>query len=303
MMLENIPKPEWLSDKNIKPYVFVRQENRILQPGSLHEFPWFSNNFLVKDSLKMKESHFGHAIMNLDAIAFGKQQMVTPPWVFYDCGVLPGIIAGFAARTESLPVKLKRKLRVNPLEEWTPISLFIVIPTVQTGTWMAHNLASVNSILDKKEQYKSLGFLSKAFGLWYANIERLYGVTQWHSPALKLHPSYGEFQLITTFTPLHDYSNSVTYCCLVDSKMWPQILDKKMISEKSFLNNYKSIGTLDPKDEKALKKLQKRLEDQKEKIYLSGIEILNKGIGESINLYKRKPKASKTIKIKSSSRK
>lgn len=302
-MFDKLVKPEWLDDPNIKPYVFVRQENRTLQPGSLHEFPWFDNNFLIKDPLKMKESHFGHAIMNLDAIAFGKQQMVTPPWVFYDCGVLPGVIAGFAARTESLSVKLKRKLRVNPLEEWTPISLFIVIPTVQAGTWMAHNLASVNSILDRKEQYKSLGFLSKAFGLWYANIERLYGVTQWHSPALKLHPSYGEFQLVTTFTPLHDYSNSVTYCCLVDSKVWPQILDKK-ISDKKFLNQYKAIGTLDPTDEKALKKLQKRLEEQKEKIYLSGVEILNKRIGEPIHLYKRKVGAAKvsrkTSKVKSS---
>lgn len=286
-MLENYPMPEWLSDKNIRPYVFVRQENRVLQPGSLHEFPWFKHNFILKDPLKMKESHFGHAIMNLDAIAFSKQQMVTPPWVFYDCGVLPGVIAGFAARTESLPIKLKRKLKVDPLEEWTPISLFIVIPTVQAGTWMAHNLASVNSILERKDQYKSLGFLSKAFGLWYANIERLYGVTQWHSPALKLHPNYGEFQLITTFTPLHDYSNSVTYCCLIDPKVWPQIMDKN-ISEKKFLNKYKSIGMLNPTDEKALRKLQQRLEDQKEKIYLSGLEILNKKIGEPIHLYKKK---------------
>lgn len=295
MMLETYSKPAWLSDKNIKPYVFVRQENRTLQPGSLHQFPWFNNNFIIKDPLKMKESHFGHAIMNLDAMAFGKQQMVTPPWVFYDCGVLPGIIAGFAARTETLPVRVKRKLKVNHLEEWTPISLFIVIPTVQAGTWMAHNLASVNSILEKKDQYKSLGFLTKAFGLWYANIERLYGVTQWHSPALRIHPNYGEFQLITTFTPLHDYSNSVTYCCLVDSKIWPQNFESAG-AEKKFLSKYRSVGTLDPQNEKALKKLQKRLEDQKEKIYLSGPEIVSKKIGDPIHLYKRKTKASKARK-------
>jgi hypothetical protein len=296
-MLENYPKPDWLSDKNIRPYVFVRQENRVLQPGSLHEFPWFKHNFILKDPLKMKESYFGHAIMNLDAMAFGKQQMVTPPWVFYDCGVLPGIITGFAARTESLPIKLRKKLKADPAEEWTPISLFIVIPTVQAGTWMAHNLASVNSILEKKEQYKYLGFLTKAYGLWYANIERLYGVTQWHSPALRLHPNFGEFQLITTFTPLHDYANSVTYCCLVDSGIWPQIIDKKL-SDRKFSNKYRSIGTLDSQDEKALKKLQKRLEDDKEKIYLSGLEILNKEMGEPIHLYKKKTvkQAVKTAK-------
>lgn len=291
-MSDKHDKPQWLSDKNIKPYVFVRQENRTLQPGSLHNFAWFNtSNYIIKDPLKMKESRFGQAIMNLDSIAFGQQQMVTPPWVFYDCGVLPGIIAGYAIKTEALPIKIKRKLKVDSSVEWTPISLFIVIPTVQAGTWMAHNLASINSILDKKDRYKSLGFLTKAFGLWYANIERLYGVTQWHSPALRLHPNYGEFQLVTTYTPLHDYSNSVTYCCLVDSKLWPQAFEKNK-SEKSFLSKYKSIGTLDPKDEKALKKLQKRLEDQKEKIYLSGVEIVNKKIGEPIHLYKRKSKVA-----------
>lgn len=296
-MLDKKHKPDWLSDKNIRPYVFVRQENRTLQPGSLHTFDWFKNNFIMKDPFKMKESSFGKAIMNLDAIAFGKQQMVTPPWVFYDCGVLPGIIAGYAIKTEVLPLNLRKKLKADLGEEWTPISLFIVIPTVQAGTWMAHNLASVNSILEKKDRYRSLGFLTKAFGLWYANIERLYGVTQWHSPALRLHPNYGEFQLITTYTPLHDYANSVTYCCLVDSKIWHHnFLSEK--SDKKFLNKYRSIGLLDPQDEKALKKLQLRLEDQKESIYLSGAEIVSKKIGDPIHLYKRKAKAPKNVRKK-----
>jgi hypothetical protein len=173
------------------------------------------------------------------------------------------------------------------MEEWTPISLFITIPSVQQGTWMAHNLASINSILEPQDRFYALGFYTKAFGLWYSNIERLYGVTQWHSPALKLHPNFGEFQLVTTFTPLHDYSNTVTYCCLVDTKDWTNILDKNR-SQEGFKKRFEPIGTLNPKDEKALKRLQKRLEEQNEKIFLSGLEILNKDIGQNINLYKKK---------------
>jgi hypothetical protein len=273
----------------IRPYVFVRQENRAINAGSLHDFDWFTHNYILKDPLLMKESHFGQAIMSLDAAAFGKQQMVTPPWVFYDCGVLPGIIVGYAVKTEKLSIKVRRLLKVDPMEEWTPISLFIAIPSVQSGTWMAHNLASINSILEPEDRYYALGFYTKAFGLWYANIERLYGVTQWHSPALKLHPNFGEFQLVTTFTPLHDYSNTVTYCCVVDTKAWTNILDKGR-SQDVFSKKFMPVDTLNPKDEKALKKLQKRLEEQKEKIYLSGLEILNKKIGEPIHIYKKKTK-------------
>lgn len=281
-----ITKPKWLGSRDIKPYVFVRQENRALHPGTKHRFEWFKNNYLLIDPLKVASADFGHAIMQLDSQAFGKQQMVTPPWVFYDCGVLPGIIAGFAARTENLPLRIRKKLNVNSKLEWTPISMFICIPTVQSNTWMAHNLASVNSILDKKDNYKHLGFLTKAFGLWYANIERLYGVTQWHSPALKIHPNYGEFHLITTYTPLHDYPSSVTYCCFIDSSVWPQVVDKDY-KNNFFKKKFKKFDTLNPADEKALKLLQKRLESNKEKIYLSGEELYKSQIGNAINLYRK----------------
>ncbi len=282
-----IQKPSWLEDKDIKPYVFVREENRALNPGVRHQFDWFDHNYLMLDPLKVSSADFGHAIMRIDASAFKKQNMVTPPWVFYDCGVLPGIIVGYAIRTEKLPLYARKELSADIGTEWTPISMFIAIPSVQDGTWMAHNLASINAILKEQDKFHFLGFYTKAFGLWYANIERLYGVTQWHSPALKLHPNFGEFQLITTYTPLHDYSNSVTYCCIVNSKSWLDIIDRKKPNDL-FKKKYEVIGTLKPKDEKAIGNLQKRLEKKGESIFLSGLEILNKDIGENIQLYRKR---------------
>ncbi len=282
-------KPAWLNSKDIRPYVFVRRENRSMHPGQTHDFNWFDDNFLEIDPLRMKNAQFGLQIMKLDQKAFGQQQMVTPPWVFYDCGVLPGFIAGFAARTESLSTKLQRKLDVSVDSEWTPISLFIAIPSVQANTWMAHNLASVNSLLPRDEHFKHLGFLSKAYGLWYSNIERLYGVTQWHSPALRLHPNYGEFELVSTYTHLHDYSNSVTYCCNVKAEYWKQSFDKEFLAP-SFKKQFEVVSDLDPKVEKNLKTLQLRIEEKRESFYLNGHEVLNKKMGEKLHLYKKKKK-------------
>lgn len=287
-------KPDWLKSKDIRPYVFVRKENRSIHPGQIHDFDWFDDNFLEIEPLKLVEARFGHQIMKLDQKAFGQQQMVTPPWVFYDCGVLPGIIVGFAARSESLSPKLRRKLEVSVDGDWTPISLFIAIPTVQANAWMAHNLASVNSLLAKEEQFKHLGFLTKAFGLWYANVERLYGVTQWHSPALRLHPNYGEFELVSTYTQLHDYSNSVTYCCNIKTEYWQQMFDRDYIAP-SFVKSFTAKDDLNPKVEKSLKELQLRLEKGRESLYLSGHDIVSKKIGDVIHLYSKNPKNKKIV--------
>src|SRR5690606_33165745 len=126
----------------------------------------------------------------------------------------------------------------------TPISMFIIIPTGEDKTWMAHNLASVNPILPRGKRFKNLGFLTKSFGLWYANVKKLYGVTQWHSKALRLHPCFGQFELLTTYTPLHSYSNSVTYGCEVNSKKWSMYLERPK-TDKIFYKRFKALETFE----------------------------------------------------------
>ena len=62
--------------------------------------------------------------------------------------------------------------------------------------------------------------------------------------------------------------------------------------DKTFEKNFTKFDVLDPLDEKALKRLQKRIEGDKEKIYLSGYEIYHSHIGKSINLYRKNKKLS-----------
>jgi hypothetical protein len=155
---------QWMKNKDIRPYVFVRPENRIPRPGELfHQLDWYPHQVLYKNPLEMDQVEFADRIMGLETKAFGPSGMAMPRWVFYDCAVVPGFVAGFAHRTATLPETVKRALasdfaadavKGEEDDSWTPLSLFIIIPTMsRDGEWVAHNLCSVNSLLAKEDQF------------------------------------------------------------------------------------------------------------------------------------------------------
>src|SRR5687768_1604998 len=106
------PKLSWMKDPNIRPYVFVRPENRVVNAGALHkELNWFNNaQVLYKNPLDMNEVGFADRILFMEAQAFAQSNMAMPRWVFYDCAIMPGFVAGYAARTESLDPVTKKVL-------------------------------------------------------------------------------------------------------------------------------------------------------------------------------------------------
>jgi hypothetical protein len=288
----NHPKLGWMRDENIRPYVFVRPENRMPSPGLFHKsLDWFPHQVLYKNPLEMDQVKFADRILNLETKAFGPSGMEMPRWVFYDCAIVPGFVAGFAARTSSLDKKTRLALGVESdaavaEEEWTPLSLFIIIPTMSDkGEWVAHNLCSVNSILPKELQYYGIGFLSKAFGLWYANVQKVCGMTQWTSPSVRLHAHYGDFEVLTAFTPVHSYSHTLTYRVEVDSKRWDKFFSKEGIQH--FDQKYVKAGfEVAPKDEASLIRFQRKLEAGDGPFYINGAETVSKPLGESLTVYR-----------------
>ena len=235
-------KLSWMRDYDIRPYVFVRDENRIEKSGDLHSsVDWFPHDRIYKDPLRMVEVGFADQILKLEALAFGPSGMAMPRWVFYDCAIVPGFVAGFAARTASLPLETKKLLQVDDSLEWTPLSLFIIIPTMRgTGEWVAHNLCSVNSILPKELQYYGIGYLSKAFGLWYANVQTCIGMTQWTSPSVRLHSYFGDFEVLTSYTPVHSYGMTLTYRLNVEPASWGHFFLKQ--PREGFQTNHVPAG-------------------------------------------------------------
>lgn len=285
-MLQDNPRLSWLKDENIRPYVFVRPENRIKDPGSLHDLDWFAGKSPIYiNPMEMAQVSFGNQILQLEAQAFGPSNMAMPRWVFFDCAVTPGFVAGFAIKTKALDPKTRKLMNLSDTHEWTPLSLFIIIPTMsREGEWVAHNLCSANALLPKEKGYYGLGFLSKAFGLWYANVNICCGFTQWGNAAIKLHSYYGPFQILTAYTPLHSYPRTLTYRVKINPVMWPHFFSKEPL--KHFDQNFKNSGKkIVPKEDESLIELQNALESGEGPYFLNSQEILSKDVGAPLNLY------------------
>jgi len=283
---------DWIKDPNIRPYVFLRKDNRVKEPGSyLKNCDWFSHlDVLKRDPLSMTEEHFGKLILELEGRAFHQSGMPMPGWVFYDCGLIPGVVAGFAYKTSALPEAIKKTFGESLLKtDWTPISLFIAIPCVNKNEWVAHNLSSINALLPNKEdRFYGLGFLTKAFGLWYENIEKLCGMTQWESPALKLHANYGDFEVLTAYTPIHSHAKTMTYRCGLDFNSWERFFSKEENPE--FLGQHKVVEdfSLIPTDRNSLVEFQKKIESSDKAYYLRACQIRKGILRDPVDIYQKK---------------
>ena len=277
-MLDNV---NWMNNPDIKPYIFMRRENLFARPGSTHQCDWFTRDILFKDPLKMSEVSFADMILELEGKAFSKADMKMPRWVFYDCAIVPGFVCGFVQRRSSMDGHLLEVLQPPEDQEWVPISLFIIIPTVRQGEWVAHNLCTANSLIkDKEKRYYALGFLSKAFGLWYANVEILCGMTQWGSPAIKLHSHYGPFEVLTAYTPVHSYAQTLTYRSKIDSSYWGSFINKVKSPEAHL---YQETGLeVNPAADESLKDLQSKIESGEGPFFLKPSDVRAKSLKDSL---------------------
>lgn len=283
-----LSKSPWLSSEDIQPYVFVRPENSIAQPGTRHSIDWFKHKKpIFKNPLDLKELPFAEAIYQIEWKSFGDKEMAIPRWAFYDCAAMPGFIAGFAAKTKKLPKKILDLLNYSDEQEWCPLSLFIIIPTMHKGEWVAYDLCAVNSILPKEEQFYGLGFLTKAFGLWYANVEQCSGMTQWGSPALRLHSNFGDMEVIGSYAPLHTHANTMTYRCLVKTSSWEQFFTKE--EDFAFLEQHRpSAYSVNPQDVNSMILLQNKIQDNEGPFYLRAADILKTPLDQSLRIYELK---------------
>lgn len=275
---------KWGESGDIRPYVYVRPDNKIQNPGSLHRLDWFPMAPICKNPLDTAELNFAEQIYDIEGRAFGPANMAMPRWVFYDCAIIPGFVAGFAMKTEKLPPALKKVLRSDLYCDWTPLSLFIIIPTMAEGQWVAHNLCAVNSLLPSEDRFYGLGFLSKAFGLWYANVESCLGMTQWGSPALKLHTHYGNLEVVTAYTPVHSHAKTITYRVAVNTAAWEKFFTREQDSE--FQKQYAPTSLIiDPKSEQSMKDLHARIQKGEGPFYLSATEIGEKNLMDALTIY------------------
>lgn len=281
------PRLTWLSNPDIRPYVFVRTDNKIQKPGEHSPIDWFANHApQYINPLMMSEVEFGNQILELESRAFGPSNMAMPRWVFYDCAITPGFVAGFAIKAEKLSPELRAQLPFVGKHEWVPLSLFIIIPTMsKDGEWVAHNLCTVNSLVSKDLNFYGLGFLSKAFGLWYANVKICCGFTQWGNPAIRLHSYYGPFEILTAYTPIHSFPRTLTYRVKLESDQWENFFTKAPMDD--FDKRFQDTGLIvHPKEDRSLREIQTRLEKDEGPFYLNSHEVRSKNLDESLKIYR-----------------
>lgn len=276
----------WMKNDGIRPYVFLRQANRIARPG-LHQLNWFTDDPLVKDSQKMAERDFTAQIINLENRVFGAAGLAMPKWVFYDCGVMPGVVAGYAMKRSHAPRSFLEITQPESSSEWIPLSLFIIIPTMTQGEWVAHNLSSINSALPEGERLWGLGFMSKAFGLWYSNIDICCGMTQWRGPAIRLHSHYGDMQILTAYTPSHSVAETLTYRLKVNMSEWDRFFTHQP-SERFNREFERTEVVVKRAETQSLMSLQRRIEAQEGPYFLDASEIDERPLDSDLHIYRRR---------------
>lgn len=285
--LQRYPRLKWLTSDTLRPYVYVRSENRIEQPGQHFAIDWFAMEPIYKNPLCMDEVDFADQIMRLESRAFAASNMPMPRWVFYDCAIVPGFVAGFAIHRSAATQEMLDILKPLDSTEWLPVSLFIIIPSMAPKEWVAHNLCSVNSLIPENQSIYGLGFLTKAFGLWYANVQMLCGVTQWASPAVRLHSHYGDFEVLTAYTPVHSYARTLTYRVVTDAKEWSRFFSKEETPD--FSRKYEYAGfDVDPKSDESLKGFQRKLESRGERFFLNAAQLRSEKLDAVLKVYRSK---------------
>ncbi len=288
------PKLSWLKSEDVRPFLLIRKDSRLKKPGQYFDLNEFSKEPLFMDPLRMGDVYFSNALLNMESRAFQNSDMPMPRWVFFDCAVMPGFISGFAIRTKMLPQSIVQLIGYeNLIGDWTPVSMFIVIPTMVQGEWVAHNLSSINSLIPEDDRLYGLGFLSKAFGLAYANIQVCCGMTQWGSPALRLHSHYGEIEVVTAYTPGHTYASTLTYRLQVNTKQWSRFFTKS--SSEEFANRFDPAGfSIDPTSERSQIAFQEKLEKKFGPFYLRASEIRSQPLNKPLTVYKKKQEGNIT---------
>jgi hypothetical protein len=114
-------------------------------------------------------------------------------------------------------------------------------------------------------------------------------MTQWGSPAVKLHSSYGHMEIIGAYAPVHTHARTLTYRVEINTLCWEQFFSRE--NDYGFLENYEPTSTLiDPRNENSMVELQRRIEKDDGPFFLNAAEVAAKQIDDKLTIYRKKAK-------------
>lgn len=213
-----------------------------------------------------KNAEFLGLLRLADALTFGPFGMEMPPWVFYDCAVMPGAVFGLGTRASYLEPWALDAMRVpKGYPGLVPLSAFIAIPMLQgqerqkpndpPSTWLLYTLHSMN-LVSPGMGPEGVLMLTLALGLRVFPVTTLYGTTQWHGPKLGVYTDLGPLEVLSAYTPAHSLPRTLCFRTQIDEARLATLLMGPRMSPFSHPPNV----LLDIDDTSKLKEVQREIE-------------------------------------------
>ncbi|MHC5022546.1 MAG: hypothetical protein ACYTGG_01365, partial [Planctomycetota bacterium] len=123
---------------------------------------------------------------------------------------VPGGIFGFARPAERVSEEVRSALEIPPHDDGlVPLSMLIMIPMLEAGSWQAHGLCSIEQLSEDPGRTE-LRRATLAAGLAVLGARTVYAVADWRSDDLALFARFSPLQLLTAWTPAHAPAGAAT---------------------------------------------------------------------------------------------
>jgi hypothetical protein len=170
----------------------------------------FSNLKFINPQL-LENAEFVDLVQNLDNISFGPMGLHMPGWVFYDCGVMPGMVFGLARPAQSVKPWVRRVMGVaDDYDGLVPLTMFIAIALLPENSWLVYTLTGINEVAPGSTS----GCMVRdtlAGGVALLDVKTLYATMQWRSRSFPHYTALGPLRLLTAWTPAHDIPSTLTF--------------------------------------------------------------------------------------------
>ena len=198
-----------LQGRDLVPFLIVTDRNRaVLDTSSL---PQKHAPLFVVNPQRVEHAEFVSLVQKLDDLSFSPMGLEMPGWVFYDCGVMPGIVFGYGAKAEKIRPWIRRVLGVSPdYKGLVPLTLFIAISMLPRGAWLVNTLTGLDDVAPGAT-VEGIVKRTLAGGLFLLPVDDLYGTVQWRSRSLPRYTALGALDVLTAWTPAHDILSTLTF--------------------------------------------------------------------------------------------
>lgn len=206
-IVEHTQPPAWLESLTAAGYYpYVATSDYLLPAFNLTPFGVPAQTFLMENP---DHGAFHEAYLLSNSLSFKSPDLKMPHWVLIDCALMQTAVVGFMRRRDSLPENMLAHYRNDPAIdldrlEYIPVSGQIASTTADGKCMSGFSLFSLGSSIDGP---RNLGLFTKALAIEVyraANLEWLYGITQYNNPAIKIHGRFSpRMEVIQPIVSLH----------------------------------------------------------------------------------------------------